>query len=205
MQSITFTEQLILTLTDKVAIGLVLAFVGFWLNKKLDDFKSQQTERLEALKGEQAVQLQLLAGEQAAWLKVMEGQQALAKEFRDLQTQKELQVTAQIASARLPAYKAIWEIQEMVSPTLHPDLKTEQRKELETKLRTSFFKDGNGIFLSHSALTSYRAAMKCLKDNEAESNQIIDAFSDLRKRMKEDLKIYNEEEASAPTLRKSGT
>src|SRR5213592_4270772 len=162
MQSMTFSQQLIITLIDKLVIALVLALVGLWVNKKLGEFKGREDERIEAIKGQQAAWLEILKGHQALSLELHKDQQALAKELRDLQAQKELQATAQIASARLPAYERLWEVQWIVSPTLSFDLTAQERKDLETKLITCFYQDGNGLFLSHSALSSFQAALNCL-------------------------------------------
>src|SRR5208337_4734083 len=199
MQSLTFTQQLILTIADKLLIAAVLVLVGYWLNKRLEQFKSHEAEKLQVLKGQQDGLIAIFKAQQDLTLEMRREQQALAKEFRDLQAQKELQMTAQIASARLPAYAKLWEIQEVVSPTLKPELSPQQRKELETKLRAAFFQNGNGIFLSHSALTAYRTAMERLQDADSKSEAIVKAFSELRKQLKLDVKIYNEEEAMTST------
>jgi hypothetical protein len=162
----SFTQQLIIVMADKLVIGIAIIFVGYIFNSRL---------------------------------KAIENKQMLAKEIRDLQVQKELQATAQIAAARLPAYKTLWEQQEQFSPTLHSDLTVPQRKDLEAKLRTWYYKDGNGIFLSHAAITSYRTALECLMKEGEQTIVIKDAFSSLRTQLKEDMRIYNSEEAKAPT------
>lgn len=53
-----FYNSLIITLIDKGALALILAFVGLWINKRLELFKSEQTrlnkleEQTQALKHE---------------------------------------------------------------------------------------------------------------------------------------------------------
>jgi hypothetical protein len=202
MQSLTFTQQLILTIADKLLIAAALVLVGYWLNKRLEQFKSHEAEKLQVLKGQQDGLIAIFKAQQDLALEMRREQQALAKELRDLQVQKELQMTAQIASARLPAYAKLWEIQNVVSPTLKPELSPQQRKDLETNLRAAFFQNGNGIFLSHSAFTRYRDAMKSLQDETSTSQQIVSAFSALRTQLKLDVRIYNEEEAMTPTAPK---
>ncbi|HEV7747168.1 MAG TPA: hypothetical protein VGO56_19390 [Pyrinomonadaceae bacterium] len=152
----SFIQQLIIVVADKLMIGIAIVVVGYIFNKRL---------------------------------KVMENKQML-----------DLQVAAQIAAARLPAYKALWEYQETSSPTLDSDLTVQQRKELEDKLRKWYYKDGNGIFLSHEAATSYLKARDCLKKEGAKFEDIRADFSSLRTQMKEDMRIYNSEEGKAPTV-----
>src|SRR5208283_3777264 len=53
MQALTFTQQLILTIADKLLIAAVLVLVGYWLNKRLEQFKSHEAEKLQVLKGQQ--------------------------------------------------------------------------------------------------------------------------------------------------------
>jgi hypothetical protein len=163
----SFIQQLIIVIADKLVIGIAIVIVGYIFNRRL---------------------------------KAMENKQMLEKEIRDLQAQKDLQVTAQIAEARLPSYKTLWEHQEIFSPTLNLDLTAQQRKEREDKLRTWYYIDGNGIFLSHAATTCYLEALACLRKEGEETKIINDAFSDLRTQMKEDMRIYNSEEAKAPTV-----
>lgn len=37
----SFYEQLILTLADKFAVGLIVLILGFWINKKLEKFRTE--------------------------------------------------------------------------------------------------------------------------------------------------------------------
>ena len=162
----SFTQQLIIVIADKLVIGIAIAVVGYILNKRL---------------------------------KAMEHRQMLEKEIRDLQAQKELQFTAQIAAARLPAYIALWEKQEIFSPTLKLDLTAQQRKDSEAELRKWYYENGNGIFLSHATVTSYRNAVNRLMTEGEKTKVIKAAFSSLRTQIKKDMRIYNSEEAIAPT------
>jgi len=195
----TFTQQLVITLVDKLIIAGALVIVGYWLNKRLEAFKTDQAKQLQILRGQQDELLEIRKEHHEMALEMHREQQNLAKELRDLQTQKELQITAQIASARLPAYRKLWEIQDVTAESLGLELSPEQRKELENKLRATYFRNGNAIFLSHSAVTRYRTAMKCLKETNSTSQDIRDAFTAFRTQLKSDVKVYNEEEAKKPT------
>jgi len=150
----SFIQQLIIVVADKLVIGIAIVIVGYIFNRRL---------------------------------KAMENK-----------AQTDLQVAAQIAGARLPAYKSLWAHQAMLSPTLDLDLTVQQRKEREDELRTWYYTDGNGIFLSHAATTRYLEAVASLKGEE--TKKIKAAFSDLRTQMKEDMRIYNSEEAKAATV-----
>src|SRR5208283_2880487 len=130
----TFTQQLVITLVDKLIIAGALVIVGYWLNKRLEAFKTDQAKQLQILRGQQDELLEIRKEHHEMALEMHREQQNLAKELRDLQTQKELQITAQIASARLPAYRKLWEIQDVTAESLGLELSPEQRKELENKL-----------------------------------------------------------------------
>jgi len=50
-----FSQKIILTLIDKLAIGLLVIGVVFYFNRLLEKYKSEQNKSLELLKGEQAL------------------------------------------------------------------------------------------------------------------------------------------------------
>ena len=43
----TFGQQLTIILIDKLVIGVIVLIAGLWLNRKLEAFKSRQTQSLE--------------------------------------------------------------------------------------------------------------------------------------------------------------
>jgi hypothetical protein len=48
--AVTFKEQLIITLTDKLIIGLLLLSAGFWVSREVESFKALETRRSEEIK-----------------------------------------------------------------------------------------------------------------------------------------------------------
>lgn len=59
----TFTEQLTITVIDKLVIGLMLAFTVFAFNRFLEVFKSERSLELEGFRAEQARRLEAFRGE----------------------------------------------------------------------------------------------------------------------------------------------
>jgi hypothetical protein len=60
----TFGEQLIITLIDKLAIGALILIGGlvgaYWLNRRLEEFKVQQTAAFQLRKGQLELKQQIL-------------------------------------------------------------------------------------------------------------------------------------------------
>jgi hypothetical protein len=50
-----FSQKIILTLIDKLAIGLLIIGVVYYFNRLLEKYKSEQSKLLELLRGEQAL------------------------------------------------------------------------------------------------------------------------------------------------------
>ncbi len=64
-----------------------------------------------------------------------------------------------------------------------------------------YYKEGNGLYLSHPATTKFLAARALLKKTApdiAEVKKIKGAFSGLRTQMKQDIGVYSEKEAQEP-------
>jgi len=166
------------------------------LQKELADLRERHEGKIEDFKAALALALKKQDQDFSLNLQMREEQRDLARGLRDLEAQKDLQ----IAAARLPAYQRFWEILDVTSPTLKLKLPPEQREELEDKLRAAFFQNGHGIFLSHSALTRYRVAMRCLQMENTKPETIRRAFSRFRTQLKTDVKVYTQEEAKTPTV-----
>jgi hypothetical protein len=60
VRRMTFSEQLALTLVDKLAIGGILVIGGWWLNRLLQVFKSQQDLKNELAKSRDARHIEFL-------------------------------------------------------------------------------------------------------------------------------------------------
>jgi hypothetical protein len=56
----TFREQLIVTVVDKLAIGALILLVGWWLNRRLEIFRGQQAIKNEIEKLRHSKQIELL-------------------------------------------------------------------------------------------------------------------------------------------------
>jgi hypothetical protein len=54
-----FYEKLLLTLVDKGALALLVVIVGFWINKRLEKFKSEQFRISELAKQKQSLENEL--------------------------------------------------------------------------------------------------------------------------------------------------
>lgn len=165
----SFMEELYLRLIDTGLLGLILIVAGYFLNKLLETFKSQQSQDLETFKGEQARENELFK----------------------VKLQRESESTTQIALSRLPAYKKLWELTEIVSPTAKTAITAEQKQKLEDALRHWYYQDGNGIFLSLDAGRQFlRAKDQLALSDTANFQNIQKAFSTLRTQMKSDIGVY---------------
>lgn len=56
----TFQQQLVLAVVDKLLIGAILALAGFWLNRYLEAFKIQRALQNELVKARDQKEMQLL-------------------------------------------------------------------------------------------------------------------------------------------------
>ena len=54
-----FYEKLLITLVDKGALALLIIIVGFWINKRLEKFKSEQSRISELAKQKQSLENEL--------------------------------------------------------------------------------------------------------------------------------------------------
>jgi hypothetical protein len=187
-----FRQQLVLLIIDKFIIAAVIAVVGFYLKRSLDD-------RSAAFNAQQNLMLQIRREQQEMTLELQKQRQALAKELRDLQTQKQLQVSQQIAAARLPAYQRMWEVQESTAESLGEEFTPELREELVRRLRAAYFQNGNGILLTPAGVEWYRTVIHRLKISESTSKDIRDAFTGFRRQLKIDVAVYTAQEATQPT------
>jgi hypothetical protein len=97
---------------------------------------------------------------------------------------------------RLHAYQSLWASLEVVAPTLKDPLTDVVREKLEKDLRSWYYNEGNGIFLSASSQVQFLHARKVLRGEESPSTDqdLREAFSELRTRLKNDIKIYGRAE-----------
>lgn len=206
----TFHQQLVLTIVDKLIIGGVIAVLGYLFKRSLDNRSAEVQEALQFLKGQQDgllaafnaqknLDLQVRKEQQENNLELRREQQTLQQEVRDFQKQKDLQASAQIAAARLPAYQKFWAMTEKSAKSLVPEFSPEQRKELERDLRATYFRDGNAIMLTPQGVQWYQTIMERLKLPESTPEQIHEAFTGFRRQLKLDVKVYTEEQAAQPT------
>jgi hypothetical protein len=119
---------------------------------------------------------------------------AVAKAFfdRSLESRKaELQKEMQIVSPQIEAYRKLWALTEITSPSRGRALTEEERRELEADLRRGYYKDGNGIFLSLASQERFLAVKKdFIKFTDATPDTLRDKFSALRTELKNDITVY---------------
>lgn len=106
-----------------------------------------------------------------------------------------------IAEQRIKSYQTLWEITKKVQYARKTEISESDKKELGENLSEWYFKNGAAMFLSHKATKAYGAAREVIKeDSKAELREIQSTFSALRTQLKNDLKIYTEEEKVKPTI-----
>ena len=80
------------------------------------------------------------------------------------QRKKEMQL--KIAEHRQPAYKALWALQEPLSPTSATELSACERQKLNAALVSWYYRDGNGLFLSLHISDRFLRTKKLLLDSQ---------------------------------------
>jgi hypothetical protein len=97
---------------------------------------------------------------------------------------------------RLKAYQSLWASLEVVAPSVKDSLTEVARDNLEKSLRAWYFNQGNGIFLSASSQEQFLHARQVLRGEKLPSTDkaVRDAFSELRTRLKNDIKVYGRAE-----------
>lgn len=100
--------------------------------------------------------------------------------------------TTEILIPRVEAYKRLWELSESVI-NIENQFDTADKETIINELKSWYFEEGNGIFLSTEASESFRKAVRALK--KSNMNDITSRFSDLRIQLKNDVGVYDELES----------
>ena len=100
--------------------------------------------------------------------------------------------TTEILIPRVEAYKRLWELSESVI-NIENQFDTADKESIINELKSWYFEEGNGIFLSNEASESFRKAVRALK--KSNMNDIKSRFSDLRIQLKNDVAVYDEIES----------
>ncbi len=100
--------------------------------------------------------------------------------------------TTEILIPRLEAYKRLWEMSESII-NIENQFDTADKETIINELKSWYFEDGNGIFLSTEANESFRKAIRALQ--KSNMNDIQSRFSDLRIQLKNDIAVYDEIES----------
>jgi hypothetical protein len=109
---------------------------------------------------------------------------------------REMQV--RLVEPRVDAYRKLWALMDVASPSLQKELTANEREDLEAKLRTWYYSNGNGIFLSAESRALLVEAKKHLLDSNKPMKDIRGTLSKLRSQMKNDVGVYGREDLSAP-------
>ena len=98
---------------------------------------------------------------------------------------------------RLKAYRVLWEKMAVVAPTRADEITKLEREGLESSLRNWYYDRGNGLFLSVKSQRRFLMARKVLRGevSPADEKALIDAFSELRTALKNDLGVYGRAES----------
>jgi len=103
----------------------------------------------------------------------------------------QLEFRKQTATAREAAYRRLWALTQMFSPSLRADLSQERRDEVAVSLRSWYYTDGNGIYLSRAAADLCFKARELLTIPGEDIERIRQAFSALRTQLKLDVGVYD--------------
>jgi hypothetical protein len=109
---------------------------------------------------------------------------------------REMQV--KILEPQLEAYRKLWALMDVASPTLVKEWSREERGTLEAKLRAWYYEKGNGIFLSRESRAFLVEAKKSLLDAKIASDAIRGTLSNLRSQLKNDIGVYGKAYLTSP-------
>jgi hypothetical protein len=109
---------------------------------------------------------------------------------------REMQV--KILEPQLEAYRQLWSLMDVASPSLDKEFTPDERKSLEGKLRAWYYEGGNGIFLSLESRGLLVQAKEYLLNSEKASSEIRKKLSELRSQMKNDIGVYGTEDVTSP-------
>lgn len=115
----------------------------------------------------------------------------------------QLEFRRQLGSARDASYRSLWALTWIVSPTDQRELKEERRHQLELDLRSWYYTDGGGVYLSKNAAKLFLAAKASLTNPTIDAAKIREAFSAVRTQLKVDVGAYDDKDAKtqiAPQL-----
>ena len=113
--------------------------------------------------------------------------------FNPDRVQSQIEQTA-ISDAEI-VRRSLWALTETVSPSLTTDLTKEQRESLAETLRSWYYTNGNGIYLSRTAADLFLKAKATLTDPAKDSKAIRETFSALRTQLKLDAGTYSKKDA----------
>lgn len=110
---------------------------------------------------------------------------------------REMQI--KILEPQLEAYRKLWALMAMTSPSLDNEWSPEERRNLEAKLRAWYYETGNGIFLSRESRALLVKGKKALLDGTAKSASIRESLSNLRSQLKNDIGVYGKAYFTSPS------
>jgi hypothetical protein len=108
---------------------------------------------------------------------------------------REMQV--KLLEPQLDAYRKLWSLMEVASPSLEQEWSLAERASLESTLRGWYYAAGNGIFLSKESRALLVGAKEALLDGKIHSDKIRKALSSLRSQMKNDIGVYGKEDLTS--------
>jgi hypothetical protein len=95
---------------------------------------------------------------------------------------------------QLVAYRKLWAMMGVASPSLTGELTEDERTSLEGKFRDWYYESGNGIFMSVQSRKLLVDAKKHLLNFQIKSVPIRTELSNLRSQMKNDIGVYGKED-----------
>ena len=109
---------------------------------------------------------------------------------------REMQV--KLLEPQLEAYRKLWSLMDIASPSLTNEFTEDERRNLEDKLRAWYYEAGNGIFLSVESRALLVEAKQYLLDVAIPASKIRAKLSALRSQMKNDIGVYGKEDIKSP-------
>ncbi len=107
-------------------------------------------------------------------------------------------IRQKIAEARAATYLSLWQLTAEIDAVNRDSTKPETIEKLLNKVTNWYYQEGNGLYLSHEATRLFLESREMLKGSSLDVPQIKSGFSRLRTQMKQDIGVYDDQQARQP-------
>jgi hypothetical protein len=107
-------------------------------------------------------------------------------------------IRQKIAASRAATYLSLWQLTAEIDAVNNSLMTPEAIEKLLNKVTSWYYQEGNGLYLSHEATSLFLECRGMLKGTSLDVPQIKSGFSRLRTQLKQDIGVYDEQQAHQP-------